>query len=142
VEPGERVAHYGAQLLGLHHPSRRAAPCEARLGGVARGQLLFSTHPETITAGNLQVNPALVVHLESGDQVVIVEGTATRLDDRPLLARFGEAYEAKYDWPLGPEDLDPSNPDAAYYAVRPRVALSWGTATEIGETIARWNFEP
>lgn len=63
-------------------------------------QLFFSTHPETITARNLEANPALAVHLESGDQVVIVEGTATRLDDRPLLAQFGEAYEAKYDWPL------------------------------------------
>jgi general stress protein 26 len=105
------------------------------------GQFVFSTHPETITARNLQVNAALAVHLESGDQVVIVEGTAIRLDDRPLLARFGEAYGAKYDWPLGPEDLDPRNPDAGYYAVRPRVALSWGTATEIGETITRWSFD-
>jgi hypothetical protein len=71
---------------------------------------LFSTHQETITARNLQANPALLVHLESGDQVAIVEGTARRLDDRPLLVRFGEAYEAKYDWPLSPEDLDPGNP--------------------------------
>jgi Pyridoxamine 5'-phosphate oxidase len=105
------------------------------------GQLLFSTHPDTITAHNLRANPALVVHLESGDRVVIVEGTAMRLDDRPLLARFGMAYEAKYDWPLSREDLDPANPDAAFYAVRPRAALSWGTDTEIGETITRWNFD-
>jgi hypothetical protein len=25
--------------------------------------------------------------------------------------------------------------------VRPRVALSWSSATEIGETITRWTFE-
>jgi hypothetical protein len=104
-------------------------------------QILFSTHPKTMTARNLQAHPALVVHLESGDQVVIVEGTAMQLDDRPLLARFGEAYQAKYHWPLSPADLDPGNPDADYYAVRPRVALSWDTATEIGETITRWNFD-
>jgi virginiamycin B lyase len=30
---------------------------------------------------------------------------------------------------------------AAYYGVRPHVALSWGTATEIGETITRWTFD-
>jgi general stress protein 26 len=105
------------------------------------GCFLFSTHPETITARNLQANPALVVHLESGDQVAIVEGTALRVDDRPLLARFGEAYRAKYDWPLSSEDVDPGNPDAAFYVVRPRVALSWSSATEIGETITRWNFD-
>jgi hypothetical protein len=81
------------------------------------------------------------VHLESGDQVVIVEGTAMRLEDRALLARFGRAYETKYDWPLSREDLDPGNPDAAYYGVRPRTVLSWRTATEIGETITRWNFD-
>jgi hypothetical protein len=103
-------------------------------------QLLFSTHPETISARNLNANPALVVHLESGDQVAIVEGNAVRLDDRALLARFGEAYEAKYDWPLSREDLDPDNPDAAYYAARPRAVLCWVTATEIGESITRWNF--
>jgi hypothetical protein len=103
-------------------------------------QLLFSTHPNTIAAHNLEANPALAVHLESGDQVAIVEGTATRLDDRRLLARFGEAYGAKYVWPLSRKDLDPRNPDAACYAVRPRVVLSWGTATDIGETITRWSF--
>jgi hypothetical protein len=103
-------------------------------------QLLFSTHPETITARNLQARPALVVHLESGDQVAIVVGTAMRLNDRPLLTRFGEAYEAKYDWPLSRDDLDPANPDAAYYTVRARTVLSWDTATEIGETITRWSF--
>jgi len=91
-------------------------------------QLLFSTHPETITARNLQTSPALVVHLEGGDQVATVEGTAMRLDDQPLLARFGEAYEAKYDWPLSRDDLDPGNPDAAYYAVRPRTVLSYGVS--------------
>jgi hypothetical protein len=105
------------------------------------GDFLFSTHPETITARNLQANPAIIVHLESGDQVAIVEGTATGLENRPLLARFGEAYEAKYDWPMSPQDLDPNNPDAAFYAVRPRAALSWSSATEIGETITRWSFD-
>jgi hypothetical protein len=82
-------------------------------------QLLFSTHPKTITAHNLKANPALAVHPESGDQVAIVEGTAAMLDDPRLLARFGEVYRAKYDWPLS----------------------RWGTATDIGETITRWSFD-
>lgn len=103
-------------------------------------RLLFSTHPGTITGRNLRANPALVVHLESGDEVVIVEGTASRVDDPSLLEMFGEAYEAKYDWPLSSEDLDPNSPYAAYYAVLPRVALSWRSATEMGETITRWSF--
>jgi hypothetical protein len=72
--------------------------------------------------------------------VAIVDGSAIRLNDRALLARFGEAYATKYDWPVRPDDLDPENPDAAYYAVQPRIVLGWLTATEIGETITRWSF--
>jgi hypothetical protein len=104
-------------------------------------RFLFSTHPATITARNLLANPALVVHLESGDQVAIVEGTAERLADRPLLGRFGAAYKAKYDWPLSREDLEPANPDSAYFGVRPRNALSWRSVSEFGATITRWSFE-
>lgn len=58
-----------------------------------------------------------------------------------MLARFGEAHEAEYDRPLSRGELDPGNPDAAYYAVGPRVVLSGGTATEIGGTITRWNYD-
>jgi len=147
--PGERLPWN--RVSGWLHGARNYWVCTSRPDGRPHakpvwgvwleGRLLFSTHPETITARNLRANPALALHLESGDQVVIVEGTATRLDDRSLLARYGEEHAAKYDWPLSPADLDPGNPDAAYYAVRPRVALSWDTATEIGETITRWSFD-
>jgi general stress protein 26 len=147
--PGERLPW--SRVSEWLHGARNYWVCTSRPDGRPHakpvwgvwleGRLLFSTHPETITARNLRANPALALHLESGDQVVIVEGTATRLDDRSLLARYGEEHEAKYDWFLSPADLDPGNPDAAYYAVRPRVALSWDTATEIGETITRWSFD-
>jgi hypothetical protein len=105
------------------------------------GAFVFSTHPETVTARNIRANPEVTVHLESGDQVLILEGTARRISDRPLLERFGRLYEAKYRWPICPEDVDPENPNSAYYLVRPRRSVSWGSETEIGETITRWNFE-
>jgi hypothetical protein len=105
------------------------------------GGFVFSTHPETVTARNLRANPEITVHLESGDQVLILEGTARRISDRPFLVRFGRIYGAKYQWPMGPEDVDPENPNAAFYLVRLRRGLSWGTETEVGETITRWSFE-
>jgi hypothetical protein len=83
----------------------------------------------------------VAVHLESGDQVLTVEGTAQRIYEREFLSRFGRIYGTKYQWPMGPEDVDPENPDAAFYAVRARRALSWGRATELGETMTRWTFE-
>jgi hypothetical protein len=101
---------------------------------------VFSTHPETVTARDLRTNPEVAVHLESGDQVVILEGEARRTDDRPFLARFGELYGVKYEWPVGSDDIDPENPDAAFFVVRPRRALSWDGATELGETMTCWTF--
>jgi general stress protein 26 len=146
--PGERLPW--SQVAGWLATARNYWVCTTRPDGRPHakpvwgiwleGQFVFSTHPETVTARNLRVNASLVVHLESGDQVTIVEGTAKRIEDRALLARFGAKYEAKYDWPLSSEDLDPGNPHAAFYAVRPRSALSWSAATEIGETITRWSF--
>ncbi len=51
-------------------------------------QFIFSTHPETVTARNLRVNPALVVHLESGDHVTIVEG---RIKESRIVCCLGDS---------------------------------------------------
>lgn len=70
-------------------------------------------------ARNLAANPAVTVHTESGTDVVIVEGTADRLDDATAdpdtLARLDAAYEKKYDVEHGPP----------FFAVRPRRVLAW-----------------
>jgi hypothetical protein len=60
----------------------------------------FSTGPTSVNGRNLAANPSLVVHLESGDDSVILEGTAERVKDKGLLKRLDEAYRAKYDFPL------------------------------------------
>ena len=45
---------------------------------------------------NLRSNPAVVVHLESGDDVVIIEGEASEISrpERPLFERIDAAYAA------------------------------------------------
>nr|WP_240145703.1 hypothetical protein [Halococcus salsus] len=59
---------------------------------------------------NLATNPAAVVHGESGDEVVIVEGTANRIDDGTgnpgLVDRLNAAYREKY----GSNTARPSSP--------------------------------
>jgi hypothetical protein len=59
------------------------------------GTLLFSCGRESRKARALAQDPRLVVHLESGDDVVIVEGVA-----EPTSATVAdvEAYEQKYDY--------------------------------------------
>src|SRR5262249_20073580 len=60
--------------------------------------LYFDGSPETRRARNLAVNPALVVHLESGDDVVVLEGrgVAANRPDPAFAARLAAGFEAKY----------------------------------------------
>ena len=91
----------------------------------------FATDPASRKARNLLVNPALVVHLESGDDVVILEGAAERVADPSLRARFAEAYDAKYQ-------IRPDVGDAALvYGLRPRVAQAW-REQDFPNSATRW----
>jgi PPOX class probable F420-dependent enzyme len=83
--------------------------------------LFFSTGSASVKARNLAADPRLVVHLESGDDAVILEGEAARESLAPEThSRLVEAYAAKYD--MKPEDL----PDAeGWYTLRPATAFAW-----------------
>jgi pyridoxine/pyridoxamine 5'-phosphate oxidase len=43
------------------------------------GRLLFSTSPESVKGKNLLRDPRVAVHLESGEEVVIMEGEVERV---------------------------------------------------------------
>src|SRR6185436_8390781 len=60
--------------------------------------LYFGGGPQTRWSRNLVENPQVAVHLESGDDVVILEGAVGRISDAhdPRLTRIDDAYEAKY----------------------------------------------
>jgi pyridoxamine 5'-phosphate oxidase-like protein len=85
------------------------------------GALYFSTAPSSVKARNLGRNPALVVHLESGDECVILEGVAEQvLDPDPaLFERIADGYAAKVrGLPPGPSDGPGHVPPAAAHGVR------------------------
>jgi PPOX class probable F420-dependent enzyme len=90
----------------------------------------FSSGSTSAKTRNLDRDPRVVVHLESGDDVVVVEGTAERVTADPQLRRMAELYDAKYHF-----EFDPTNPDYPVFRVRPRIAYAWlerdypGTAT-------------
>lgn len=77
----------------------------------------FGTSPQSRKARNLARDPRVVVHLESGDDVVILEGEIEQvaLDDR-----IADAFQAKYDW--RPEAQEG---DGGWYRLRPAVAYAW-----------------
>ncbi len=66
----------------------------------------FSTG--SLAAQNLASNPAITVHLESGSEVVIIEGVAEQITDVSLLEQVIGMYNAKYRWDADPNDLQKS----------------------------------
>lgn len=80
---------------------------------------------------NLAVNPRIVVHGESGDEVIIIEGEAERIDEysteSTVIERVNEAYERKYDIEHG----------TPFFAVRPERVLAWN---EYPTDATRWTF--
>jgi hypothetical protein len=103
-------------------------PHAAPVWGVwSDGALYFSTGRDSRKARNLSTNPRLVVHLESGDDAVILRGRAREADDRAALVRADALYAAKYPNPDGDGfhlPTEPGGPDPVF-VLRPSVALAW-----------------
>ncbi len=97
------------------------------------GAFYFSSSPDSRKAKNLATNPAVTINLESGDEVVIVEGMADYASDEDLLRRLGEDYSRKYSFDV---DFTGGRPLAR---VRPRVAYSW-VEQEFPKTATRFTF--
>jgi len=97
--------------------------------------LYFGTGRTTRKAKNLQRNSAVSIHLESGDDVVILEGAAAEVDlaQKPLLKKVDVASRAKYKMPLM------VMPESVIYSVRPRVVLTW-TEKDFPNNATRWQF--
>ncbi len=76
-----------------------------------------------------------MVHLESGDDVVIIEGTAERVRDVALLEGLVDPYERKYG-----VRVDFTDESFAVYVARPRRAFAWFERT-FPTTATRWRFD-
>ena len=99
------------------------------------GAFYFSTDPSSRKAQNLAANPRLVVHLESGDDVVILEGAAEQLSGESVPSGFADAYDAKYGF-----RFDPSDPAIGVYRLRAHVVLAW-REKDFPKSATRYRFE-
>lgn len=98
--------------------------------------LYFDGSPETRRMRNIAANPHVAVHLEDGDQAVIVEGV-TRMVERPsreLGEQLARLYSAKYA-ALGYAPEPDSWDNGGLYVMEPTLALAW---TEFGVDMTRW----
>ncbi|HXW82214.1 MAG TPA: hypothetical protein VEJ84_22135, partial [Acidimicrobiales bacterium] len=83
------------------------------------------------------------------DMHIVIEGTASPVDDGTTLDEVAAAYRAKYNWPVtvveggfeapyaapaaGPAPYEP-------YQMTPTVVYGWGTGDSIGARHTRWRF--
>lgn len=91
--------------------------------------LYFGAGPRSTR--NLKANPQVSIHLESGDDVVIIEGKAEPFadPDNAVFPRLADASATKYDW-------RPDEPSG--YVLRPRTAYGWSS---FPADATRWRFD-
>ena len=91
------------------------------------GALYFGGGPEVRWARNLRANPAAAAHLESGDDVVTIEGHVSRVEDEsdPICRQVQDAYEAKYGM----------RHPAPFWVLEPARVFAW---TDLGRDATRW----
>lgn len=98
-------------------------------GAVLDGVLYLYTDRQSVKARNLAENPRLVVHLESGEDVLIVHGTAEDAGHPANAPGVLAALRSKYHQPEDAPYLPTADPSFdALYAVRPQRALAWRLA--------------
>ena len=94
--------------------------------------VVFGTNVRSRKAQNLDRDPRVVVHLESGDEAVILEGDVDRIEATEEIA---DAFSAKYDWRPDPGADDSTR----WYRLRPKLAQAW-LETDYPKTATRFDF--
>jgi len=104
-----------------------------------QGRFYFEGSPLTRRARNLVRNPAVVVHTESGDRVVIMEGNAFAVEkpDSDLAIVLSREFSAKYaisGYQPGPDQWD----NGGLFEMKPVKVFAW---TRFPEDTTRWILE-
>lgn len=102
--------------------------------------LWFGTGLESVKARNLAHLPYAVMHLESADDVVVLEGLVDRVLDStagsPIIERIAEKYQTPIEALAYAEDLAASE-GGALFVLRPRLVQAWLEGA-FAETQSRW----
>jgi len=96
------------------------------------GRFYFSTGAQSRKARNLAGNPSCVVCTDNAAEAVIVEGTASTLDDAARISGLSPEYARKYK----PFTLDPKM--GPIFEVAPKVVF--GLYEQEFKSMTRWLF--
>jgi hypothetical protein len=95
-------------------------------------RLYFGGSPKTRWNRDLAVNPAVSIHLDSSDEVVIMHGEAyLRTPDQALAVQLSEASQEKYGYAPRPEEYAASG----VHVFQPRVVFVW---KQFPRDVTRW----
>jgi hypothetical protein len=132
----ERLTTAKSYWFGTTRPDGRPHAMPAWAAWVD-GALYFDGSPETRRGRNLAQNSSIVIHLESGDEVVVVEGEAvlTGKPESGLAERLAAALGAKYGptYVPTPDTWD----EGGLWVLRPIAAFGW---TEFPKDVTRWRW--
>jgi hypothetical protein len=126
------------QAAGTYWVVARSAghPHPRPVWGLWDGSILHLSIGGPVLVRDLATDPTVTVHLDSGTEVVIVEGRA--IDQRADPAVIGR-YEAKYDRGYDVQEYGPLT------VVEPAQVLAWRAGGPAGrdgfQAAGRWTFE-
>jgi hypothetical protein len=100
--------------------------CVPRWAVFVDGLIYYDGSPETRHARNITENPEVTLHLENGDQAIILEGSAGSAGKPSveLAQKLSEAYKSKYTqhgYAPEPDQWD----EGGLYVFTPRQCLAW-----------------
>ena len=115
--------------------STTAYPAARPVWGVWHDAVLHLSIGSPTIKRAIDGDPRVTVHLESGTDVVIVEGASTLVPTPPGIVR---AYDAKYDWSYDTQEY------GDLVRVEPSVVKAWRAAGWAGRDsftrVGRWTF--
>ncbi len=97
------------------------------------GALYFGTGRSTRKGKNIARNNAVSVHLESGDDAVIMEGKAVEISNEQTLTKLDKLSRRKYKMPILISE------ESAMYRFSPRVVWAW-SEKNFPNDATRWEF--
>lgn len=113
-------------------------PHAAPVWGVAMDDIVyFGTGKSSVKAQNIARNPEIVLHLESGDNCVIVEGRVEVTTDMAIAEKLSPLYGAKYK-PFAPSAQELV--DGGLFYVQPSLVMAW-KESDFPNTATKWVFK-
>jgi len=97
-------------------------------------KLYFSGSAQTRRNRNLATNPAVSIHLDSSDDVVILHGDARlQTPDHAMALKLTKGSAEKYGYGPSPEDYE----KLGIYIFHPRLGFAW---KQFPNDVTRWQF--